>query len=129
MTTIYDRARALAVRQLAPLSAGGKGAALTLIHNAPSEYVPGGIIPPTAETRSDGSGVRTWYNSKDIDGVQVQRDDVKIIVSPQLLNGADMPTPKVNDVVLFDGVNYRIQNVKPWNYAGVNCGFVVQGRQ
>lgn len=129
MATIYDRARALAVRQLAPVAAGGKGAPLTLIHNAPSDYVPGGVIPPTAETRSDGSGIRTSYASRDIDGVQVQRDDVKIIISPELLDGSDMPTPRVNDVVLFDGVNYRIQRVTAWNYAGVDCGFVVQGRQ
>lgn len=127
--SIYDRGRALAIRQLSLVSAGGKGAAMTLIHNAPSTYVPGGVIAPTAETRSAGSGVRTMYASRDVDGIQVQRDDVKLILSPQLLDGSPTPTPKVNDVVLFEGVNYRIQRVSAWNYAGIDCGWVLQGRQ
>jgi hypothetical protein len=46
-----------------------------------------------------------------------------------LLNGTDMPQPISQDKILFDGDTYTVQNVEPWNYAGINVGFSVQARK
>lgn len=127
--SIYDRARALAIRQLAPVGAGGRGAPLTLVRITPASYVAGGTMGAGSEVQSAGSGVRTSYASRDVDGVLVQRDDVKLILSPQLLDGSPAPTPKVDDVAIFDGTEYAIQRVTAWNYAGIDCGWILQGRQ
>ncbi|MNE92469.1 hypothetical protein D3C80_1901980 [compost metagenome] len=59
----------------------------------------------------------------------IKAGDVKFLVSPLLLNGSDMPEPKTQDKVLFDGDTYNVESVKPWNYAGLAVGFEVQGRK
>ncbi len=57
------------------------------------------------------------------------QDDVKLIVSPVRTDGADMSQPKPSDAITFAGTLYQVISVKPWNYAGVACGFEVQARK
>ena len=64
----------------------------------------------------------------EIDGTAIQQGDVKLLVSPVQLAGADLPKPATGDTVRFDGVLYRVINVEAWNFAGVDCGYEVQGR-
>ncbi len=127
MADIYDRGLALAVRMLAPRSKGGKGLALTLLRTQDGVYQGGKmVIPPPVPF--DGSGVRTNYKKAEIDGVRVVASDWKLLLSPVTLAGADMPEPRVVDLVSFDGKTYRVISVAPWNYAGLVCGFAVQMR-
>lgn len=129
MADIYDRAKATAKRLLSPRSAGGKGLELTLKRTTQGEYNPAtGGSTPSIET-FDGSGFRENYKQSDIDGTRIKQGDFKILISPVLLDGSNMPQPKSLDTIAFDGDTYTIQNVDPWNYAGLAVGFSVQARK
>jgi hypothetical protein len=129
MPDIYDRAKASASRLLSPRSAGGKGLELTLKRITQGEYDPStGVGTPTVEI-FDGSGVRENYKQSDVDGTRIKHGDVKLLISPVLLTGVDMPQPKSLDTIDFDGETYTIQNVDPWKYAGLAVGFSVQARK
>ena len=130
MADIYDRAKAIAARQLAPRSAGGKGLELTLRRTVTGEYDPvTGTEPDPVVTNYDGSGFRDSYRLQDVDGSLIKSGDVKFLVSPSLLSGDDMPEPTTQDLIIFDGSTYTIHNVGPWNYAGLAVGFEVQARK
>lgn len=129
MSDIYDRAKVSAARLLAPRPAGGKGVELTLKRTTQGEYDPAtGGSTPTVEVL-EGSGFRENYKQSDIDGTRIKQGDFKILISPVLLDGSDMPQPKSLDAITFDGDTYTIQNADPWNYAGLAVGFSVQARK
>lgn len=129
MTDIYDRAKATAARQLAPRSQGGKGLELTLRRTVPGEYDPDTGTSPDTTTDYLGSGLRENYKTQDIDGTLIKAGDVKIMISPLLLNGSDMPEPLTTDLILFDGDTYTVQAVEPGDYAGLACFFYAQARK
>lgn len=129
MADIYDSAKAMAAEMLAPRSRGGNGAELTLQRVTTGEY-----NPETGESEGgaqdyQGSGLRENYKQRDIDGSVIKQGDVKLLVSPLLLDGTDTPQPQSQDVIMFDGERYTVQNVEPWNYAGLAVGFSVQARK
>lgn len=129
MADIYDRGRALAVRMLAPRDKGGKGAEMTLQRRQKGAYDPVAGGSPTAVTVSHaGSAFRDAYEQKDIDGTRIKQGDVKLLVSPDKLDGTEMPVPTTQDQVIFDGKTYTLIAVAPWNYAGLAVGFEVQAR-
>ena len=128
MPDIYDRAKALATRMLAPRSRGGKGLELVLRRETLGEYDPDAPQAPS-ELVVNGSGFREEYDNKYIDGTLIVRGDVKLLVSPVQLTGADMPTPLSNDRIQFDGTTYTVIAVGPWNYAGLAVGFELQVRK
>lgn len=129
MSDIYDRAKASAARMLAPRSKGGKGLELSLLRVTTGEYDPDTGTTPVTTVQFDGSGFRENYRQQDIDGSRIKQGDVKILVSPLLLDGADIPQPISQDKILFDGDTYTVQNVDPWDYAGLAVGFAVQARK
>lgn len=129
MPDIYDRAKATAARLLAPRSVGGKGLELTLVRVTEGEYDPEAGGASQVTENFDGSGFRENYRQSEIDGSRVQQGDFKILISPVLLTGSDMPQPVSQDKILFDGDTYTIQNVDPWDYAGLAVGFSVQARK
>lgn len=128
MADIYDRAKALAARQLAPRPAG-KGAPLTLEQRTAGDYVPGGGTTGGGMVLHLGSGVRVDYKVSDIDGVNVINGDFQLLVSPLKIDGSDMPQPQVSDVFTFNGDPVRVIRVMPWNYAGLAVGYRVQVRK
>lgn len=128
MPDIYDRAKALATRMLAPRSKGGKGLELVLRRETLGEYDPDAPQAPS-ELVLNGSGFREEYDNKYIDDTLIVRGDVKLLVSPVQLSGADMPVPLSNDRIQFDGTTYTVIAVGPWNYAGLAVGFELQVRK
>ncbi|QOQ76482.1 hypothetical protein IMF22_05340 [Pseudomonas poae] len=128
MPDIYDRAKDLATRMLAPRSKGGKGLELVLRRETLGEYDPDAPQAP-GELVVNGSGFREEYDNKYIDGTLIVRGDVKLLVSPVQLSGADMPVPLSNDRIQFDGTAYTVIAVGPWNYAGLAVGFELQVRK
>lgn len=128
MPDIYDRAKATATRMLAPRSKGGKGLELVLRRETLGEYDPDAPQAPS-ELVLNGSGFREEYDNKYIDDTLIVRGDVKLLVSPVQLSGADMPTPLSNDRIQFDGTTYTVIAVGPWNYAGLAVGFELQVRK
>ena len=129
MSDIYDRAKASAARMLAPRSKGGKGLELSLLRVTTGEYDPDTGTTPVTTVQYDGSGFRENYRQQDIDGSRIKQGDVKILISPLLLDGTDTPKPISQDKILFDGDTYTVQNVDPWDYAGLAVGFSVQARK
>ncbi|MEX0292540.1 hypothetical protein AAH995_04235 [Pseudomonas putida] len=128
MADIYDRSRALAVRMLAPREKGGKGAEMTLQHRQQGAYDPIAGGSQTVTVSHLGSAFRDTYDQKDIDGTRIKQGDVKLLVSPDKLDGTEMPVPTTQDQVIFDGKTYTLIAVAPWNYAGLAVGFEVQAR-
>jgi hypothetical protein len=129
MGDIYDRAKASAARMLAPRSRGGKGLELSLVRVTTGEYDPEVGASPVTTVQYDGSGFRENYRQQDIDGSRIKVGDVKILISPLLQDGTDTPRPISQDKILFDGDTYTVQNVDPWDYAGLAVGFSVQARK
>lgn len=129
MADIYDRAKSLATRMLAPRSSGGKGLALTLAKITAGTYDPATGSSTDTTTNYAGSGMRQDYELSDIDGTLVRQGDVKILISPTLINGNDTPEPATGDSIVFDGSTYSVINVMLWNYAGLAVGFEVQARK
>lgn len=128
MADIYDRGKATAIRMLAPRSKGGKGLEMVLRKLGEGEYDPStGTVEP-AIIEYPGSAFRDTFELKNIDGTLIRRGDVKLLVSPVLLAGGDMPEPGENDQLIFDGVTYTVIACDPWNYAGLAVGFEVQAR-
>lgn len=84
------------------LKANGLTATATLLSRTnPSVYTPGQAVTQT-ETSHSVDAVVTSYDEKEIDGDRVQATDVKVIlVAPPV-------TPKVNDVMVVDGVRRRV---------------------
>lgn len=129
MADIYDRSRALAVRMLAPRAKGGKGAEMTLQRRQQGAYDPiAGGSPTVTVTSHLGSAFRDTYDQKDIDGTRIKQGDVKLLVSPEKIDGSELPAPTTQDQVIFDGKTYTLIAVVPWNYAGLDVGYEVQAR-
>lgn len=129
MADIYDRAKALASHMLAPRASGGKGLALTITKITPGAYDPSTGTSTNTSANYSGSGLRQDYDLSDINGSMIRQGDVKILISPTLINGNDMPEPAAGDSVTFDGSTYSVVSVSPWNYAGLVVGFEVQARK
>lgn len=129
MADIHDRGRATAIRMLAPRSKGGKGLELTLVQRTQGAYDPITGGSSVTEQRYVGSALRDHFSMDDVDGTFIRVGDVRLLLSPVQINGQDMPEPATQDRIEFDGDVYTALNVKPWNYAGVTCGFEVQARR
>ena len=127
MPDIHDRGRALAIRMLAPRPKG-KGLGLVLRKKTVGEYNPETGGQEVVWADASGSGLRTNYRQEDIDGTYILQGDTRILLSPTALDGSDIPEPSTNDVIMFDGSEYNIIRVGPWNFAGVSCGYELQCR-
>lgn len=129
MSDIYDRAKATAARMLGLRANGGKGAACTLLRATAGAYDPSTGTSTPSVASYEGSAFRDTYKQSEIDGARVRQGDVKLLVSPLLVNGGDVTEPKPQDQISFDGTTYTVQSVNPWNYAGLAVGFEVQARK
>lgn len=117
MADIYDRATALAVRQLA-IRPAGKGAALTIQRKTQGAFDPVTRTRPEVLASYNTSGVRLQYKLADIDGQTVIAGDVQLLVSPQLTNGAATPQAVPGDIVQFAGAAWTVIANRPVDFVG-----------
>lgn len=95
MSTIYDRGRALTIRQLAPLDQGGRGQRVTL-----SYVIPGAYDENTQTTGPDTtvvqqcSGLEKSIDLDRVDGTLIMRGDSEFALSPVTVDGADVQIPE-----------------------------------
>lgn len=130
MADIYERGREMAARMLAPRSKGGKGLEMVLRVTGPAgKYDPEAGGAGQVSVDHNGSAVRADYDQEDIDGTAIRAGDVKFLVSPVKLDGSDLPKPKTKDRITFAGTTYSVEHCKPWDYAGLACGYEVQARE
>lgn len=128
MPDIYDRAKALAARQLAPRPAG-KGLLFVLTRKTPAgEYDPATGTGGQSDTTVVGSGIRTNYDTRDVDDTRIRTGDVKLLLSPVTLSGGDLPPPAPGDEIVFDTSTYMVVACAPIEPADLACGFKVQAR-
>lgn len=128
MADIHDKGRALAIKMLAP-RLKGFGLSLKLRKkSADAEYNPETGGQDFTWTEYEGSGLRTNFSREDISGGYIQQGDLRMLISPVMLSGSDMPTPSTNDLIEFDGSTYNVISVGTWNFAGVSCGWACQCR-
>lgn len=129
MNDIHDRGRAMAARMLAPRSRGGKGLEIVLsVISQAGKYHPGTGGAAHAQTDHHGSALRVEYEQRDIDGTTIKSSDVRLLVSPLALDGSPLPKPATQNRITFDGITYTVERCSAWNFAGVDCGYEVQGR-
>lgn len=98
----YDSFVALALDLL-----GRKGQQITITTVTTGAYNPatGGVS--NTETVQTGVGVPVGYKASEIDGTNIRRGDVKVIVA-----GSGITEPKVNGQVSFIGFTGTIKNVE-----------------
>ena len=73
-------------------------------------------------TTFSSKAVRFDYDAREIDGEQVQRGDVRLVV--EAANGA----PLINDNCAFDSVSYRVMSIKTLSPAGTDLYYELQLR-
>ncbi|MDT9694327.1 hypothetical protein Q5762_39530, partial [Streptomyces sp. P9(2023)] len=79
----------------------GNGLGLVLRKKTVGEYNPETGGQDVVWTETNGSGLRTNYDQKDIDGSYIEQGDTRILLSPTASDGSDIPEPSTNDVILF----------------------------
>jgi hypothetical protein len=126
---IYDRALGTATRMLNTRANGGYGDVAVLTVTTIGEYDPDTGTAPVTTTEYTGSAFRDTFKREEVDGVRVLATDVKFLVSPKLANGNAAPDLNPEYRINFDGQDYIVVNVMPWNYAGLTVGFEVQARK
>lgn len=107
MSTIYDRGRDLAIRQLAPIAQGGKGQVVTLTFTAGGGYDPttGAYTPPTPVVQTC-SGVEKAIKVDRVNGSTILQGDSEFVMSPVTTAGADVQLPAelpIQAIVEFAG--------------------------
>jgi hypothetical protein len=127
MADMFDRLRAMTIRQLQPRSSGGKGQAGVLVRKE-YRYNPDTDMNDVINSSYDISGLRATYALRHLDGELIRMSDVKFYLCPVLLNGNDCPTPLTTDQIQIDGKTYTVLNVTTWNNSGVDCGWQLQLR-
>lgn len=127
MADMFDRLRAMTIKNLKPRSSGGKGQAGMLVRK---EYVynPYTDMNVVEDTNYAISGLRATYALRHVDGELVRMSDVKFYLCPLLLDGTDCPTPLTTDQIEIDGKTYTVLTVNTWNNSGVDCGWQLQLR-
>lgn len=124
----HDRMRAMVIRQLS-LQPKGKGVSVTLQHSVPGEFDPStGGVTPTLVTEYAGSGVRVNYKEYAYKNTSIEVGDFQIYLSPVLVNGSEMPQPKLGDELIFINKTVRLINIEPFDDNGLNCGWKLQVR-
>lgn len=128
MSTYDERGVALAVKMLAPKSAGGKGQAITLTKKSGGTYNPATSQVEGAGTASQyTSGIVSEYKSASRGGLQrqdgslIQSGDRSLRLSPYAVDGAPLsPGPGLDDqITLANGQSYTITTVSMLNPAGL----------
>lgn len=124
---MFDRLRAMTIRNLKPRDNGGKGQAGSLVRREYT-YNPDTDMNEVVDATYDISGIRATYALRHIDGQLIRMSDVKFYLSPVLIDGTDCPTPLTTDQIQIDGKTYTVLTVKTWNNSGVECGWQLQLR-
>lgn len=89
-----------------------KGGIVVLRQVVTGEYDPDLGTAPSTTTDYEGTGVKINYEAENIDGTLIQTGDQQLLLSPLKRNGAPMPAPTVDDLVLFGGSSYTVKNVE-----------------
>lgn len=128
MADMYDRMRAMTIRNLKPRSNGGRGLEGILKRTEENVYNPDTDMNETTVVEYNISGIRANYSTFSTDGTLIRDTDSKFYLCPIQIDGSDCPIPLTIDRLEWNGKDYVIINVKEWDYAGTSCGWLLQIR-
>lgn len=108
-----------------------RGQTVTLTKIVPGAYDPATQRPAAPQTTEQlVSGVATQYNVREIDGVLIRADDMRLIISPLKTDGtAVLPPEPTHTYELANGDVWNVVAVNPINPAGTPVAYIVQGRR
>lgn len=126
--SMHPRMRAMVIRNLG-IQPRGQGSELTLRQVTDGEFNPvTGAVEQTI-TEYQGSGVRVNYSDYTHRNFNIPYSDYQIYLSPvQLNNAGEMPTPEIDDTIIFLGVEVKVVELHPFNENGFGCGWKVRVR-
>lgn len=127
----YDlRARARVAAKLAPVSAGGKGQAVTITSASGGSYSPAtGKRSGKSSAAQTGSGLEDNYTAREIDGTTIKAGDKQLMLSPIAADGSVLTMPEPGDLLEYEtGARWRIMAVAPYAPAGVTVYATLQLR-
>lgn len=124
MSTIFDRGRALAIRQLAPIAQGGKGQVATLTYQPSGTYDPatGSSTTPDPVVQTI-SGVETTIKVDRVNGTSILAGDSEFKMSPVTTSGQDVSLPDQLPaqavLTLASGAEKQVVGVDPKRPSGL----------
>ena len=89
-----------------------KGGIVVLRQVVTGGYDPGLGTAPITTTDYEGTGVKINYEAENIVGTLIHSGDQQLLLSPLQRNGAPMPAPTTDDLVLFGGASYTVKAVE-----------------
>jgi len=127
MSSMHPRMRAMVIRNLG-LAPRGQGSVVTL-----RQVVDGVFNPATGEidqivTEYSGSGVRVNYSEYTHRNFDIPYSDYQIYLSPIQADGEEMPTPQIDDTLVFLGNEVKVVELHPFNENGFGCGWKIRVR-
>ncbi len=127
MSSMHPRMRAMVIRNLG-LAPRGQGSVVVL------RQVEDGVFnPATGEldqvvTEYTGSGVRVNYSEYTHRNFNIPYSDYQIYLSPVQADGEEMPTPQIDDTLVFLGNEVKVVELHPFNENGFGCGWKIRVR-
>ncbi len=127
MSSMHPRMRAMVIRNLG-LAPRGQGSVVIL------RQVEDGVFnPATGEldqvvTEYTGSGVRINYSEYTHRNFNIPYSDYQIYLSPVQADGEEMPTPQIDDTLVFLGNEVKVVELHPFNENGFGCGWKIRVR-
>jgi len=123
MSTIFDRGRALAIKELAPIGSNpkAKGQVVTLDFTPPGTYVPGGSVIPAVPVNQTCSGAEKSIDAGRVDGGSILRGDIEFVLSPVTTAGADLQLPPITNGDLPADAILTLSDGRPWRVVGVDA--------
>ncbi len=127
MSSMHPRMRAMVIRNLG-LAPRGQGSVIVL------KQVEDGVFnPATGEleqvvTEYTGSGVRVNYSEYTHRNFDIPYSDYQIYLSPIQADGEEMPTPQIDDTLVFLGNEVKVTELHPFNENGFGCGWKLRVR-
>lgn len=106
------------------------GQSMTLTRDIRGAYDPAtGARSLTSQSTQVVRAAISHYDQEDVDGDEILRTDVKLIISPLSVTGAALTlTPEIGDVVTGNDAARRIKSVHKIVVNNVNCVYICQGR-
>lgn len=132
MSSMHPRMRAMVIRNLG-LAPRGQGSVAVL------KQVEDGVFNPAtgeieqAVTEYTGSGVRVNYSDHTHRNFGIPYSEYQIYLSPVQVTAVgepelEMPTPQIDDTLVFLGNEVKVVELHPFNENGFGCGWKIRVR-
>lgn len=127
MSSMHPRMRAMVIRNLG-LAPRGQGVEVKLLQVEDGVFNPATGELDQVVTEYTGSGVRVNYSEYTHRNFNIPYSDYQIYLSPIQADGEEMPTPQIDDTLVFLGNEVKVVELHPFNENGFGCGWKIRVR-